>query len=67
MELIEKFQTTNKVNVPYVIAPRRDGDVARLVADNKKTKKLLDWEPKRNIERYVYRWLELEKTKSKWL
>ena len=50
MELIEKFQNTNKVNVPYVIAARREGDVARLVADNTKTKKLLNWEPKRNIE-----------------
>ena len=38
------------MNVPYVIAARREGDVARLVADNTKTKKLLNWEPKRNIE-----------------
>ncbi len=50
LELIEKFQTINNVNVPYIIGPRREGDVARLIADNTKIKKLLHWEPRRNIE-----------------
>lgn len=36
--------------IPVKICPRREGDPAVLVADNKKAKELLSWEPKRNFE-----------------
>lgn len=36
LELINTFIKVNKVNVPYVIAPRRDGDLATCYANTKK-------------------------------
>ena len=34
--------------VPCVASPRRPGDPARLVASNRKAKRLLGWEPRRS-------------------
>ena len=62
MQLIERFQTINKVKVPYVIVGRREGDVARLVADNSKIRKLLNWAPRRNIDSMCFdgwKWQQL--------
>ena len=50
LELIKKFENINNVKIPYVIVPRREGDVAKLVADNSKMRKLLDWKPSRDID-----------------
>ena len=50
LELLESFQKVNGVEIPYYFVPRREGDVASLVADNSKAKDLLNWEPKRTIE-----------------
>ena len=38
------------MEVPYVIAPRRPGDIAENYADPSKAKRELDWEAKRGIE-----------------
>ncbi len=62
MQLIERFQTINNVTVPYRISQRREGDVARLVADNSKIKKLLNWQPTRDIEEMCldgWKWQQL--------
>ena len=50
IELINVFQKVNSIKIPYIIAPRRLGDVQQLVADNSKALELLDWHPKLNIE-----------------
>ena len=43
LELVHAFQNVNGVPVPYVIAPRRDGDVATCYSNPAKAKALLNW------------------------
>ena len=50
LELIETFEKTNNVKVPFSYDKRREGDVARLVADNAKVKLILNWSPKFSLE-----------------
>ena len=50
LELIETFQRVNNIDIPHFFEPRREGDVARLVADNSLLKKTLNWFPKRSLE-----------------
>lgn len=50
LELIQKFIAVNQVNVPYVIGPRRSGDIEKVFADPTKVNKLLGWRAKFNIE-----------------
>ncbi len=50
LELVKKFQDTNKIKIPYIFSNRREGDVASLVADNSKAKQILNWSPTRNLE-----------------
>ncbi len=51
LELIRTFEKVNKCKIPYDIADRRAGDVATIIADNKKAINLLNWYPHRNIEK----------------
>ena len=50
IELIETFEKVNRISIPYSYAQRRDGDVARLVADNSLALNKLDWRPNRSLE-----------------
>ncbi len=50
MEMVTTFSTVNDVPVPYVIAPRRPGDLATVYADPKKAKDVLGWEAKRDLK-----------------
>ncbi len=50
LELVKTFMETNKVNVPFEIAPRRDGDVAVSFADASKAKRLLRWQTERTLQ-----------------
>ena len=50
LELVRTFETVNKIKIPIRFVGRREGDVAKLVADNSEAKKILNWEPKRNIK-----------------
>ena len=50
LNLVETFQLVNNLKIPYVFTKRRIGDMANVVADNKKAIKLLNWQPTRNIE-----------------
>ncbi len=50
LELIRTFEKVNKCKIPYDFADRRAGDVATIIADNKKALKLLNWNPQRNLE-----------------
>lgn len=51
LELIRTFEKVNKCKIPYNFADRRAGDVATIIADNKKAINLLNWYPQRNIEK----------------
>ena len=49
LELVHTFEEVNKIKIPFEFKGRRDGDVSRLVADSKLSKKMLSWEPKKNL------------------
>ena len=50
LELVETFQRVNGVKVPYVIEPRRAGDIAVCYADAGKAERTLHWTAKRTLE-----------------
>ena len=45
LELIETFQKANNCNIKFQFVSRRNGDVRRLVADNKLILSTLNWAP----------------------
>ena len=49
LELVKAFEEANGVKIPYVIAPRRGGDIAASYANVDKAEKELHWKAKRNI------------------
>ena len=51
LELISTYQKVNKVNIRYRFCERREGDVSFSVADNSLAKRLLNWEPKRDLSK----------------
>ena len=50
LELVHAFENANKIKLPYVIGPRRDGDLPAFWADAEKAKRLLGWEATHSIE-----------------
>ena len=48
--MVRTFESENKIKIPVRFIARREGDVAKLVADNSEAKKILNWEPKKNIK-----------------
>ena len=59
MELINAYEKTNNVKIPFKIVERRIGDVDIVVADNNKAKLILGWEPNRGLDemcRDAWRW-----------
>lgn len=58
-EIIEVFQETNKLELNWSIAPRRQGDIPYIWADNSRIIKVLDWEPifsLRDMVRSSWKW-----------
>ena len=49
-ELINTFENTTGIKIPYVIAPRRCGDLPESFADATKAEKLLNWKTRLTIE-----------------
>lgn len=43
LDIVNTFMLVNKVNIPYVIAPRRAGDIAETYADPSKAAQMLGW------------------------
>ena len=59
LDLIKTFEIINNVKVPFIFADRRKGDVCKLVANNLRAKKILNWSPKMSLEdmcRDGWRW-----------
>ena len=50
LDLVETFKNVNGIDVPYVIAPRRPGDIAECYADPTKAWKELDWKAIHSLE-----------------
>ena len=58
-ELVKTFEKVNNIKIPYSIEERREGDVAKVVADSNLAKELLRWIPKRELSdmcRDGWRW-----------
>ena len=43
LEILEEFEKINKVNIPYQVVDRRDGDIAKCYADTKYAKEKLNF------------------------
>lgn len=50
LELVHAFEKANGIRLPYVIGPRRDGDLPAFWADAEKAKALLGWEAVHTVE-----------------
>ncbi len=50
LDMVKAFEKTTGKNVPYIIAPRRDGDVAECYADPAKAKEKLGWKAEYTLE-----------------
>ncbi|MBW3041819.1 UDP-glucose 4-epimerase GalE [Prochlorococcus marinus] len=49
-EIINQFELSTGVQIPFIIKGRRVGDIAKCYADISKAKNLLNWFPKRSLE-----------------
>jgi UDP-glucose 4-epimerase len=49
-ELIRTFENVNGITIPYIIVPRRPGDVDETYASAEKAKRCLGWETTRTLE-----------------
>ena len=59
LDMVNAFEKVNGVKIPYVIAPRRDGDVAECFAIPAKAKEVLGWTAGKTLEdmcRDSWRW-----------
>ena len=59
LDVIKAFEKANGVKIPYVIAPRRSGDIATCYADPAKARTLLGWSAEKTLEdmcRDSWRW-----------
>lgn len=50
LQLIKTFANDNDVKVPYVIKPRREGEISSIFADCSLVEKELNWKAKRTLE-----------------
>ncbi len=50
LDIVKAFNKVNDMELPYVIGPRRPGDVDACFADPRKAKELLGWEAEKNLE-----------------
>lgn len=48
-ELIDETQKVTNQKIDFEYGKKREGDPAKVIASNKKAKKILDWFPKRNL------------------
>lgn len=53
LELVHAFEKNNGVEIPYVIDPRRPGDIATVYADASRAHELLGWSARRDVNDMV--------------
>ena len=49
LEMVKTFQEVNNVQIPYVIAPRRPGDIGTCYASPDKSREVLGWQAEKNL------------------
>lgn len=50
MQLIKTFERVNNVKIPYVVEPRREGDISTMYADPSLAEKELGWKAQHSLE-----------------
>ena len=50
LDLVKSFEKVNGLKLPYVIAPRRAGDIAECYADASKAERLLGWKAEKSLD-----------------
>ena len=50
LDVVKAFEKASGKDVPYVIVPRRTGDIAKCFADPSYAKEVLGWEAKKSLE-----------------
>ena len=50
LDIVNAFIKANGVDIPYIIKPRRAGDIAECFADATKAKEVLGWVAEKNLE-----------------
>ena len=50
LDIVKAFEKVNNITIPYVIKPRRAGDIAECFANAEKAEKLLGWKAEKNLE-----------------
>ena len=50
LDMVKTFSAENHLDLPYVIGPRRAGDLATVYADPKKAREVLKWQAKRGLK-----------------
>lgn len=50
LQIVQAFEQATGIAIPYVIDPRRPGDIAVCYADTGKAKRLLDWQCRHGIK-----------------
>lgn len=50
IEMINAFESSTGISIPYEVVDRRPGDVEAVYADISKARNVLGWEPKRSLE-----------------
>lgn len=59
LEMVERFSSVNSVQIPYVFAPRRPGDLPAFWADPSRATRELGWVARRSLDdmmRDTWRW-----------
>lgn len=50
LDMVRAFEKANDLKIPYVIAPRRAGDIDEFYADSKKAAEMLGWKAEKTLE-----------------
>lgn len=67
LEVIQAFEKTNGIKVPYTIGPRRPGDITQVWADTAKAERELNWKARFSLEdmmRDAWNWQKSLSTKA---
>ncbi len=54
LDIVKAFEKVNNITIPYVIKPRRAGDIAECYANADKALKVLGWKAEKNLEDMCY-------------
>ncbi len=54
LDIVKAFEKVNNLKIPYVIKPRRPGDIAECYANAEKAARVLGWKAEKNLEDMCY-------------